>query len=136
MISLKRKLKERFEVYNLDEYNTSKLNYKTEIECKNFSYMKNNQYRQLHSVLTYQMESKRQGCINRDYNSVNNMKKIVSYWLKYKERPEKFKRQKTTIKVTNPKDLSSLASSSNKPAKVQLPRKRQSIKSKNKQIIV
>ena len=31
------------------------------------------------------------GCINRDENSVNNMIKIVNYYLEYKDRPEKFK---------------------------------------------
>ena len=32
------------------------------------------------------------GCINRDENSVNNMIKIVNYYLLYKDRPSKFKR--------------------------------------------
>jgi hypothetical protein len=43
-------------------------------------------------VLTFQTESNRMGCINRDENSVNNMIKIVNYYLEYKDRPEKFKR--------------------------------------------
>ena len=34
-IALKRKLKERFNVYNIDEYRTSCLNYKTEEPCNN-----------------------------------------------------------------------------------------------------
>ena len=46
----------------------------------------------IHSILTYQTESKRLGCINRDENSVNNMIKLVNYYFKYKDRPEIFKR--------------------------------------------
>ena len=35
MIGLKRKLKERFKVYNFDEFRTSLLHYKTEEKCEN-----------------------------------------------------------------------------------------------------
>jgi len=34
-IGLKRKIAERFEVFNIDEFRTSKLHYKTETVCKN-----------------------------------------------------------------------------------------------------
>ena len=43
--------------------------------------------RKLHSVLTFKMENKQSGCINRDENAVNNMIKIVQYFLVYKSRP-------------------------------------------------
>jgi hypothetical protein len=33
-------------------------------------------------IKLYKMENGRYGCINRDFNSVNNMKKITEYWLK------------------------------------------------------
>ena len=45
------------------------------------------------------------GCINRDINAVNNMIKLVEYYLQYKDRPEKFKRNykfPEEIKNTNP----------------------------------
>ena len=48
--------------------------------------------RKLHSVLTYKMENKQSGCINRDENAVNNMIKIVNTFIKDKTRPEKFRR--------------------------------------------
>jgi len=92
-LGLKRKLNEHFTVYNLDEFRTSLLNCKTEEKNDNL-YLpdKQNVIRKIHSVLTFQTESNRMGCINRDENSVNNMIKIVNYYLEYKDRPEKFKR--------------------------------------------
>jgi len=57
----------------------------------------------IHSILTYQTESKRMGCINRDENAVNNMIKIVNTYLMNKTRPEKFKRDykfSEKIKIT------------------------------------
>ena len=94
MIGLKRKIASRFSVYNIWEFRTSCLNSKTETLCENL-YIKDKEGnpRKLHSVLTYQMENKRTGCINRDYNSVENMKKITKYWLEHGRRPEKFTRE-------------------------------------------
>ena len=40
----------------------------------------NGQTRKIHSVLTYQMENQRLGCINRDNNGRQNMKKLSSYY--------------------------------------------------------
>ena len=48
--------------------------------------------RKIHSILRYQTESKRMGCINRDETAVNNMIKIVNTYLLNKTRPEKFRR--------------------------------------------
>ena len=98
-IKLKRLIGEQMKTYNLDEYNTSKLNYKTEEKCENlYQPDKKGVIRKLHSVLTYQMENKQIGCINRDKNAVNNMEKIVNYYLLYKKRPERYCR---TIKGIN-----------------------------------
>jgi hypothetical protein len=65
------------------------------------------------------MENKRKGCMNRDMNAVNNMIKLVKYFLVNKDRPEKYKRSYKfeTIKDENPNIL---ASSFIKPAMVQL----------------
>jgi hypothetical protein len=92
-IGLKRKLKERFKVYNIDEFRTSCLNHKTENKCENM-YLpdKKGTERKIHSILTYQTESKRMGCVNRDENAVNNMIKIVNTFIKDKTRPERFRR--------------------------------------------
>jgi len=99
---LKRLIGTHIKTYNLDEYNTSKLNYKTEEQCENlYQHDKKGIIRKLHSVLTYQMENKQIGCINRDKNAVYNMEKIVNYYLIYKKRPERYCR---TIKGINPSE--------------------------------
>ena len=55
-LSLKRKLQERFKVYNIDKYRTSCLNYKTEELSKNLYLVdKRNKKRKIHSILTYKM---------------------------------------------------------------------------------
>jgi hypothetical protein len=106
-IGLKRILKERFFICNLDEFRTSLLNYKTEEKCENL-YLpdKNKKLRKIHAVLTYKMENNRYGCINRDINSVKNMKKIVKDWLINKSRPLRYRRgydlTETTKRDTNP----------------------------------
>ena len=40
------------------------------------------------SDLTYEMENKRQGCINRDRNSCRNMRKIFEHHMKHGVRSE------------------------------------------------
>ena len=90
-IGLKRKLKERFKVYNIDEFRTSCLSHKTEDKCENlYQPDKKNKSRKLHAVLTYQMENKRIGCVNRDKNSCYNMKKIFDSYLLTGDRLEKY----------------------------------------------
>ncbi|ULY68595.1 hypothetical protein [Chlorella virus XW01] len=92
-LGLKRKLAEYYPIYNLDEFRTSCINHKTETLTENI-YLpdKKGKSRKIHSILTYQTENKRLGCINRDENSVNNMIKLVKYYFEYKDRPEVFKR--------------------------------------------
>lgn len=95
--ALKNKLSEHFEVYLIDEYNTSKINYKTEEENKNLELgITNNKTNEkmvktMHSIFTYKMSknSKSIGCLNRDKNSVNNMKKITISILENIKRPDK-----------------------------------------------
>jgi hypothetical protein len=78
-------IKENFKTYYIDEFRTSKLHYKTEEPCDNLYNMDNNKdktkrkERKIHSVLTFKMEKKQSGCINRDENAVNNMLKIVNH---------------------------------------------------------
>lgn len=124
-LGLKRKLGEYFTVYTLDEFRTSCLNYKTEEKCENL-YLpdKKGVIRSIHSILTYQTENNRMGCINRDENATNNMIKLVNYFLKNKDRPQKFKRDfkfEEEIKDDNPNlFLHKLASNIVMPVKVQL----------------
>lgn len=91
---IKKLLTDNFNVYSIDEFRTSKLNYKTEEENDNL-YLpdKKGIYREMHSILTFQMENKRMGCINRDNNAVSNMVKLVKYFMKTGKRPLKFRRE-------------------------------------------
>jgi hypothetical protein len=57
------------------------------------------------------MENNRLGCINRDRNAVNNIKKIAEHWLKTGERLEKYRRQKLLT------PLAIIQSSNSKPVK-------------------
>ena len=93
-LSLKRKLKERFKVYNIDEFRTSCLSYETKDLCKNL-YLpdKKGEDRKIHSILTYQMENNRKGCINRDKNGCKNIRYVFNYYKKTGKRPERFRRE-------------------------------------------
>ena len=103
-VRLKTILKEKFKMYNIDEYKTSKLHHKTEEECKNLKLKDvKGVKRKIHAVLTFKMENNRIGCINRDENAVRNMIKIVNSQITKKERPINFRRetQKALIPQTN-----------------------------------
>ena len=111
-LTLKRKLQETFKVYNIDEFRTSCLSYKTEEPCENL-YLKfkkdpKQKDRKIHSILTYQMENNRKGCINRDKNGCKNIQKVFKSYMETGERPEKYRREYTRhcvsqnpIKYTN-----------------------------------
>ena len=58
------------------------------------------------------MENKRKGCINRDKNAVNNMIKIVKYYLENKKRPTKYCRS-FEPKGVNPSILTDTISNTN-----------------------
>ena len=98
-LTLKRKLQETFRVYNIDEFRTSCLSYKTEELCENL-YLKfkkdpKQKERKIHSILTYKMENNRKGCINRDKNGCKNIQKVFNYYMETGERPEKYRREYT-----------------------------------------
>lgn len=102
-MALRRLLKKRFEVYNIDEFRTSKINHLTHEEMKHLKIkvktkdIKNNiVVKELYSVLTYQMSNKRIGCINRDYNAVLNMLRIVDSLLTNYGRPKDLMRNQST----------------------------------------
>ena len=128
-IRLKRKLNEHFIIYNVDEYRTSCLNYKTETENDNFHYLdKDQKSRKIHSILTYQMENNCLGCINRDENAVRNMLKIVNRYLLDKTRPKNFKRSTIKPKRTvNSKQIKKPKNDTNSSKKAKLSKKSQLI---------
>ena len=101
-LGIKRKLKERFKVFNIDEFRTSCLYHKTEEKGENL-YLPDhkNKLRKLHSVLTFKMENTRKGCINRDYNGCINIRKLFNSYINNKPRPQQYCRG-YEIKTTNP----------------------------------
>ena len=118
-IGLKRKLAEHILIYNLDEFRTSCLNHMTEEKSANLILPdKTGIEREIHSILTYKTKSTRMGCINRDENAVKNMEKIVRYFIKYRERPLKYRRSyifsDTPIKDNNPEETSASLKESKK----------------------
>jgi hypothetical protein len=108
-LTLKRKLREHFKVYNIDEFRTSCLSYKTEELCENL-YLKfkkdpKQKERKIYSILTYQMENNRKGCFNRDKNGCKNIQKVFNYYMETGERPEKYKREYKDNKSLQPFSL-------------------------------
>ena len=94
---IKKLITENFKTYSIDEYKTSAINYKTQEKNENMYIVdKKGALKKQHSILTYKMENERKGCINRDKCAVNNFDYITKYFLEKRERPEVFKREKTT----------------------------------------
>jgi hypothetical protein len=104
-IGMKKLLSKRFEVYLIDEFNTSKLHYKTEEETENMKiekeYEKDGKIfkytKKIHSILTFKMGKIGSGCINRDYNACLNMEKIVNSYFQTKTRPLKYRRSEKKL---------------------------------------
>ena len=111
MIGIKRRIAEELQIYNIDEYKTSKICNKTkgvteEYKIKRLIKSKTKQlserrYRKfpIHSLLSFKV-GQNTGCTNRDVNSVKNMKEIIDYWFanknksKSQRRPSIFNRTK------------------------------------------
>ena len=97
-LTLKRKLRERFKVFNIDEYRTSCLHNNTEERCGHLKLpvynkkQKNIKTQNMHSILTYKMENNRLGCIDRDKNGCLNIKKIFNSYITTGDIPIRYKR--------------------------------------------
>jgi hypothetical protein len=84
-LHLKRLLARVFDLYEIDEYNTSKVHWQTEETCDNL-YCRDpatGHQRKLHRVLTYNT-SGRLGCINRDNNACHNMRKLYDWYVSHR----------------------------------------------------
>ncbi len=91
-------------MYELNDFIENKTGYyKNENLSLNIKTKKGYMKKEFHSILTYKMrksnEKEHLCCINRDKNSVNNMRKIVKHILETGKRPEKYIR--SIIKETN-----------------------------------
>ena len=111
-LSIKRKLKERFNVFHIDEYLTSKIHFKHNVRCENlFVQNKSKNIRQkLHAVLSYKIDNLRSAskksvmeCINRDKNSVLNMDRLVKNILETGKRLDILSRKNNQIHLKRKK---------------------------------
>jgi len=101
-LGIKRKLTERFNVYNIDEYRTSKLHYLTEKRCDNIKLTdQDGKTRKKHAILTYQMENKSLGCINRDKNACKNLLKIYEAYLNSNGKEDRLINFRRSVKTSN-----------------------------------
>jgi hypothetical protein len=92
-IGIKKLLLSKFEIIDVNEYNTSKLYNKTLKELENVKIRKNKHLKHLHEILT--PKEKTEWCIyvNRDVNACKNILLLTKYYLKYQIRPKEFKRE-------------------------------------------
>jgi hypothetical protein len=101
-IGFKRLLLTRFEILEVNEFNTSKLYNKTFEELKNVSVRKNNHSKHLHEILTPKEETEKCIFVNRDKNACKNILYIGKYYLQNQSRPKEFspkpKEKKKSVK--------------------------------------
>ena len=101
-IGFKKLLLKRFEMFEINEYNTSKLYNKTFKELENVSVRKNKHKKYLHEILTPKEETKRCIFVNRDKNACKNILYLGKYYLENQKRPLEFcpkpKEKKVIIK--------------------------------------
>ena len=106
-IGFKKLLLKRFEILEVNEYNTSKLYNKTFKELENVSIRKNKHKKHLHEILTPKEETERRIFVNRDKNACKNILFIGKYFLKNQIRPLEFcqkpKENKVIIKQRKPR---------------------------------
>ena len=93
-IGFKKILNKRFEILEINEYNTSKLYNKTLKELTNVSIRKNKHKRYLHEILTLKEEPKKCIYVNRDKNACKNILNIGKEYLKTQTRRKEFTREK------------------------------------------
>ena len=107
-IGTKRLLSKRFEVYLIDEYNSSIINHLSKERMEHLKLLMNikdnkgviikSYLKEMYSIFTYKMSNGNLGCINRDYNATLNMKAIVESIINGNGRPKEFQRITKQIK--------------------------------------
>ena len=106
-IGFKKLLLKRFEMFEINEYNTSKLYNKTFKELENVSVRKNKHKKHLHEILTPKEKTERRIFVNRDKNACKNILYLGKYFLENQLRPKEFspklKEKKVIIKQRNPR---------------------------------
>ena len=98
-IGMKKLLLSRFEIIDVNEYNTSKLYNKTLKEMENVKVKRKKHTKQLHEILTPKEETKCRIFVNRDVNACKNILLLGKCFLTNQTRPEEFKMKKKVIKT-------------------------------------
>jgi hypothetical protein len=93
-IGFKKILNKRFDIVEINEYNTSKLYNKTLKELTNVNIRKKKHKRYLHEILTLKEDPERCIYVNRDKNACKNILNIGKEYLKTQTRKKEFIREK------------------------------------------
>ncbi len=105
---IKKLLASRFEIIDVNEYNTSKLYNKTFTELENVNVRRNKHKKHLHEILTLKGEPDNRIFVNRDINACKNILYLAKYYLQYQDRPKEFQREeksKNTKTRKNKKEI-------------------------------
>jgi hypothetical protein len=89
-IGFKKLLLKRFQIFEINEYNTSKLYNKTFRELENVTVKKNKHKKHLHEILTPKEETERRIFVNRDKNACKNILFLGKCYLENQTRPKEF----------------------------------------------
>jgi len=89
-IGIKKLLLSKFEIIDVNEYNTSKLYNKTLKELENVKIRKNKHVKYLHEVLTPKEKTEKCIFVNRDVNACKNILLITKTYLTEQKRPIEF----------------------------------------------
>ena len=92
-IGIKKLLLCKFDIVEVNEFNTSKLYNKTLKELKNISVKKKKHKKSLHEILTPKEEHKCRIFVNRDKNACKNILLLGKRYLESQTRPEEFIRK-------------------------------------------
>jgi hypothetical protein len=97
-IGFKKLLLKRFEILEVNEYNTSKLYNKTFKELTNVSVRRKKHKKYLHEILTQKEEQENRIFVNRDKNACKNILYLGKYYLTNQSRPKEFKQEERVKK--------------------------------------
>ena len=104
-IGMKKLLLSRFDIVEINEFNTSKLYNKTLKEMENVIVKRKKHKKSLHEILTPKEETKCRIFVNRDKNACKNILLLGKCYLESQTRPEEFTRKVIKIsKVKKPKN--------------------------------
>jgi hypothetical protein len=106
-IGMKKLLLSRFDIVEINEFNTSKLYNKTLKEMENVNVKRKKHKKSLHEILTPKEETKCRIFVNRDTNACKNILLLGKCYLESQTRPEEFTRKVIkSEKVKKPKKTS------------------------------